>query len=311
LPIKAVAIMGATATGKSRLAISLAEAFDGEIVSMDSRQAYRGLDIGTGKVSARDRECVPHHLLDILDIDENGSAGRHVAAAEAAIREIAGRERLPIAVGGTGLYFRALFGGLVPVTIPRAELARIRATFAGRETSDLYEDVTRRDPARAAALSPNDRVRITRALELIICTGRPVSELYAGERGAARDIVYLKLVLSMPREALRARIAERTRQLFDAGWVEEVRALIGRGIDPSAPGMLSLGYGDIAEAISQGEDPRACLAAVTTRTQQYAKRQETFFRSEKDALWIDMTHAGAEDRVRGIVSAFLGDSTPQ
>jgi tRNA dimethylallyltransferase len=297
--------MGATATGKSRLALSLAQVFDGEIISMDSRQAYRGLDIGTGKVACAERERVPHHLLDFLDVTETGSAGRHAAAAEAAIRGIAARGHLPIAAGGTGLYFRALFGGLVPVVIPRDELARIRTSFVGRETRDLHTELSRLDARRAAEISPNDRVRVTRALELIAYTGAPVSELYAKSSGAADDIGYLKLVLTMPREALRARIAERTRELFDSGWVEEVRSLMARGVDPGAPGMQSLGYGVIAAALARGEDPQTCLPEVITLTRQYAKRQETFFRSEKSAVWIDVTRPGAEEEVLARVAEFL------
>lgn len=297
--------MGATATGKSRLAISLAEAFNGEIVSMDSRQAYRELDIGTGKVSREERARVPHHLLDILDITESGSAGRHVAAAETAIRDIAARGRLPIAAGGTGLYFRALFGGLVPVVIPRDELERIREAFKGRETRELHDDLSRLDPARAAEISPNDRVRVTRALELMAYTGTTVTDLYAQPRAVANDIAYLKLVLTMPREARRERIAERTRELFRSGWADEVRALLARGAPAGAPGMQSLGYGAIATALSKGEDPRSCLDEVITSTQQYAKRQETFFRSEKDAIWIDVSRPGADDEAHAKVRDFL------
>ena len=301
--------MGATATGKSRLAISLAQAHDGEIVSMDSRQTYRGLDIGTGKVSAADRARVPHHLLDMLDVTESGSAGRHVAAADVAIRNIATRGRLPILAGGTGLYFRALFGGLVPVVIPREELARIRASFAERETHALHDELARKDPARAAAISVNDRVRVTRALELIAYTGTPVSDLYAQPRSAAGDIVFLKLVLSMPREKLRERIAERTRELFEAGWVDEVRELLARGTPLDAPGMQSLGYGPIAAALSAGRNPLECLEEVITATRQYAKRQETFFRSEKDALWLDVSVAGGYERAHSLVGAFVrGDA---
>jgi tRNA dimethylallyltransferase len=309
--IKAIAIMGATATGKSHLALSLAHEFNGEIISMDSRQTYRGFDIGTGKVAAADRRGVPHHLLDMLDAGEAGSAGRHASAAEAAIREIAARRRLPIAAGGTGLYFRALFGGLVPVAIPRTEQTRIRASFAGRETQSLHEELSRLDPARASGISPNDRVRVTRALELIMHTGEPVSELYARQEKTSSDMVYLKLVLTMPREALRARIAERTRELFDAGWGDEVKALLAAGVAPDAPGMRSLGYGEIAAALSRGDDPRSCLTHVTTLTQQYAKRQETFFRGEKDAVWLDVTQPGSEDRAHALVAAFLRGNGPQ
>jgi tRNA dimethylallyltransferase len=303
--------MGATATGKSHLAIALAQEFNGEIVSMDSRQAYRGLDIGTGKINARERVQIPHHLLDYLDVNESGSAGRHIALAQDLIREIASRNHVPLLVGGTGLYFRALFGGLVDVTIPREELERIRATFENRETRDLYDELMHLDPARAAVVSAADRVRITRALELIAHTSTPATELYARQAQANADIIYLKLVLSMPRAELRERIAERTRELFEAGWVEEVERLIKAGVSDKTPGMLSLGYSDIAAAIANREDPRDALSRVILITRQYAKRQETFFRSEKDAVWIDMTDADATSRARGLVEEFLRATGPQ
>ena len=304
--------MGATGTGKSNLAIRLAEELDGEIISMDSRQVYRGLDIGTGKVTAAERERVPHHLLDILDVNESGSAGRHAEAAQAAIRDVAARGRLPILAGGTGMYFRALFGGLVPVVIPEAELARIRDTFAGRETAVLHAELARVDPARSSALSPNDRVRITRALELIAYTGKPASELYARPRsGAASDITYLKLVLTMPREALRARIEERTHELFSRGWITEVWRLLDKGVSPDMPGMQSLGYATIAAAIAGGLDPRRWEKQVVTLTRQYAKRQETYFRSEKDAVWLDVSEVGTDERAAALVRAFLRADAPQ
>ena len=304
--------MGATATGKSGLALSLAEAYGGEIVSMDSRQAYRGLDIGTGKVSRDERARVPHHLLDILDVNEHGSAGRHVAAAEAAIRDVAARGRVPVLAGGTGLYFRALFHGLVPVVIPRDELARIRAAFKDRETRELHAELAQADPVRASALSPNDRVRVTRALELIAYTGAPVSDLYAQPKaGPGGDVTYLKLVLSMPRDVLRERVAARTRELFAAGWIDEVRGLLKRGTALDAPAMQSLGYGTIAAALTNGNDPAACLEEVVTLTRQYAKRQETFFRTEKDAVWIDVTQPGALERAQALAGAFLRGDAPQ
>jgi tRNA dimethylallyltransferase len=301
--------MGATATGKSDLAIALALDFGGEVVSMDSRQVYRGLDVGTGKVDAAARARVPHHLLDILDADETGSAGRHAERAERAMREIAARGRVPFLAGGTGLYFRALFTGLVPVRIPRDELARIRASFTGRPTQELYHDLAGRDPARAGALSANDRVRVTRALEIIAYTGTPVTELYGQARTPPSDIAYLKLVLTLPRALLRERVARRTRALFERGWIDEVRSLLAAGVDPRSPAMNSVGYAEIVTAIRNGVDPLACVDRVITLTQQYAKRQETFFRSEPGALRFDVSQGGAADEMRARVSAFLrGDA---
>src|SRR5262245_50087164 len=171
--IRAIAIMGATATGKSRLAIQLAFEQGGEVVSMDSRQIYRGFDIGTGKVTRDEQAMVPHHLIDVADPSDVWSAGRHAAAAQEAIRDIAARGKVAMLAGGTGLYFRALFGGLVDVSIPAEDVARIRATFEGVGTEELYTRLRDSDPARAKDLSVNDRVRITRALELFIYTGVP------------------------------------------------------------------------------------------------------------------------------------------
>lgn len=300
--------MGATATGKSALAIELASAFDGEIISMDSRQVYRGFDVGTGKVSRDERARVPHHLIDVAEPTEWWSAGRHATLAERTLREIAARGRVPILVGGTGLYFRALFGGLVDVTIPGDELARMREGFAERSTRELYDQLQAEDPARAQKLSPNDRVRITRALELFIYTGVSASELYARQPRAGDDVAYLKLVLSRPRHEARERIAERTRALFEAGWPAEVERLLAAGVPSSAPAMNGLGYRAIARAIEHGGDAASCLDVVIMETQRYAKSQETFFRSERDAVWIDVTRNGWQAGVATRVRAFLGGS---
>jgi tRNA dimethylallyltransferase len=303
--IRCVAVMGATATGKSALAMELAGEFHGEIVSMDSRQVYRGFDIGTAKPTPAERARVPHHLVDTLDPEAPSSAGRHAEAARVALAEIAARGRVPFLVGGTGLYFRALFHGLGPVAIPRAEQERIRAGFAGRSTGDLYADLRARDPERAAALSENDRVRIARSLEIIAYTGRPASEALRRSGPAPDGALYLKLVLTMPRGELRGRIAARTRTLFCAGWPAEVARLLAAGVPGDAPAMQSLGYAELAGAIGAGTDPAACLDLVVVRTQQYAKRQETFFRGERDAVWLDVAEDGAFRRARGLVAAFL------
>lgn len=304
--MKCVAVMGATATGKSSVAIALAREFDGEIVSMDSRQVYRGLDIGTGKVTPQERALVPHHLIDILDPEESGSAGRHAEAAREALARISTAGRLPFLVGGTGLYFRALFEGLADVSIPDPELRRLRGEMEGRTTPDLFRELAGRDPERAAQLSPNDRLRITRALEIIAHTGRPVSEIYAEGREQGEGLDPLKFVLTMPRAQLRERVAARTRELFAAGWVDEVRRLVDAGLSRDIPAMHSLGYGEIAEALERGDSLESLVEAVTTATQRYAKRQETFFRGEVGALWIDVTEAGFERRMAMAVAAHTG-----
>ncbi len=303
--MRAIAIMGATATGKSSLAIQLAFEQGGEVVSMDSRQVYRGFDIGTGKVTRDEQALVPHHVIDVAEPSDVWSAGKHATAAEAAVREIDSRGKVAILAGGTGLYFRALFGGLVDVSIPADEVARIRATFDGVGTEELYVRLRDADPIRANELSANDRVRITRALELFIHTGLPASELYARQPERETDIDYLKLVLSCPRELLRVRIAQRTKALFDAGWVDEVSRLLRAGISEVSPAMNSLGYRTIASALRGGMLSPSLVDDVVTETQQYAKRQETFFRSERDAVWIDVSEEAWESRARQLVGEFL------
>ena len=207
------------------------------------------------------------------------------------------------------MYFRALFGGLLDTTIPKDELTRIRTELDARATDELYRRLVVEDPTRAGELSPNDRVRIMRALELIDYTGVPASELYARQPPPSDDLVYLKLVLFRPRAQSRERVAERTRALFAAGWPREVEALLEGGIPIDAPAMNGLGYRAIARNIKAGIDAASCLDDVIQETQQYAKRQETFFRSEKDAVWIDVSVTGWEHEVDERVRAFLGAAT--
>lgn len=305
-----IAIMGATATGKSDAAITLAHKFDGEIVSMDSRQVYRRLDIGTGKVTRDQLAEIPHHLIDIIDADESSSTGRHVAMAESAVADIVDRGRLPMLVGGTGLYYRAFFGGLIDVEIPTPEAESIRASLADRSTSELYEELLHKDEQRASELGANDRVRITRALELMAYTGKQVSELFREQRKASDRYRVFNVVLSMPRELLRERIAQRTRAMFHSGWGEEVRRLLASGLQADDPAMKSLGYSWIAEALSSGHPPESVEDDVIRETQQFAKRQETFFRSVEHARWIDVSEAGWASRLAHSVGEFLaGEST--
>jgi tRNA dimethylallyltransferase len=302
---RTVAIMGATATGKSDLAVVLAEEFGGEIVSMDSRQLYRGFDIGTGKMSLSDRSRVPHHLVDILDPNETASAGAHLARADEAWAQISARGRNAFFVGGTGLYFRVLFRGIIEVPASGGEQEKIRGELSPKSTAELYDRLVEIDPDRAAALSPTDRVRIIRAIEVHALAGRPHSELISALSGQ-RNWGGLKIVLTLPREILRRRIAERTRGMFESGWADEVRSLLAGGVGIEAPAMGSLGYGVIARAILEGKDPQTTLPEVVTLTQQYAKRQETFFRSEPDARWVDMSRPSAAAEARGLVAGFLG-----
>jgi len=302
---RCIAVMGATATGKSALGVRLARRFGGEVISMDSCQVYRGMDVGTGKITPAETGGVPHHLLDILDPDESGSAGQHAALAREAIDDIAGRGLVPILVGGTGLYFDAIFRPFIDPGVPPERFDDIRKTFEGRDTGSLHAELTGVDPVRAAELSVNDRVRITRALEIYLATGKPVSAHFAEQQKEPETFSFLKLVLTLPREQLRERIVRRTRALYEAGWVDEVSRLRESGYGPSSPGMRSLGYEEIDSALTAGGDPADTTGPVVTRTQQYAKRQETYFRRFKDAVWLDVSSPGFEDRAGELTEAFL------
>jgi tRNA dimethylallyltransferase len=304
---RCIAVMGATATGKSALGVRLAAEFDGEVVSMDSRQVYRGMDIGTGKITLEERGDLPHHLLDVLEPGEAGSAGRHAELVHSAIDEIAGRARVPILVGGTGLYFDAVFRPFIDLGVTTDRIGEIRAEFEGRSTRDLYDELSRVDPQRAGRLSVNDRVRITRSLEVFRATGVPMSDHFREQAARPGEGAegFLKLVLTMPRAALRERIDRRTRAMYEAGWIEEVKRLLGRGVGPDSPGMRSLGYEEIAAALAAGSDPRATVGDVITRTQQYAKRQETYFRREADAVWLDVSAEDYPTRASALAKAFL------
>ncbi len=298
-----IAIVGATATGKSALGVKLALTFGGEVISMDSRQVYRGMDVGTGKITPDEMQGVPHHLLDILDPHEVGSAGEHARLVGEIFDDIVDRGKLPILVGGTGFYLRAFEYGLIDVDIPAADRQQIQETLAGFSNEELHQQLANVDPVRADELEPEDRMRVMRALEVFQHTGKPASSWFA-TRSPQRKL--FKIVLTMEREKLRSRIAHRTRELFDRGWIDEVCALQAAGYDEHAPGLDSLGYRDILLALKSGTAPQDCLDPIITSTRQYAKRQETFFRREVGALWIDVGRPGWYESLEYQVRERLG-----
>jgi tRNA dimethylallyltransferase len=305
--LKCISIMGATAVGKSTLGVQLAVEFGGEVISMDSRQVYRGLDVGTGKVTPEECGDIPHHLIDVFDADTPGNAVRHADLAREAITGIVERGHVPFLVGGTGLYFDALFRPFIDLKIQPETLFRVRATFEDMDTDQLYRKLVETDPSRAHQLSPNDRVRITRALEIHETSGIPMSQHLAEQARTGTGMLWLKIVLTMPRDRLRARIAERTRLMYENGWVDEVRTILAAGYSAECPGLESLGYGEIAAAIEAGSDPLETLESVIVRTQQYAKRQETWFRRDSENKWLDVGDTDCYTTARKLVKDFLDE----
>ncbi len=295
-----VLIKGPTAAGKSGLALRLAEALAGEIVSVDACQVYRGLDLGTAKPTREERARVPHHLIDIREPDRPYSAADFLADAHAAIEDIARRGRLPLLVGGTMLYFRALQEGLSP--LPPADpglRARLAEEGARRGWPALHRRLAEVDPAAAARIRPTDPQRIQRALEIWELAGEPPSALQArGRAGRLRRPVISLALVPADRQWLHGRIAERFRAMLAAGLVEEVRGLLARGLDPALPALRSVGYRQ-AVAVLAGRLPAGELEARGIyATRQLAKRQLTWLRAESGLVRFDPGAAGWEGALR-------------
>ena len=282
-----VVVAGPTASGKSALALELALRFRGEIVNCDSLQLYRGLDLGTAKAPAAERRLVPHHLFDILDPREVTTAGDYAVRARRVLREIAHRGALPIVVGGTGFYLRALLDGLAPGPrrdeALRARLARMELRRSGR----LHRLLRRLDPATASRIHPHDTNKVIRAVEICLLSRRPAAELFLEGRPALEGFRSLKLVLDPERKALHERIAARTRTIFAAGLVGEVQALVAQGVPADAKAFESIGYHEATEVLAGRMPEDRAIDSTIIATRQYAKRQLTWFRREPLAIWID------------------------
>lgn len=280
LPIQVV--VGATASGKSAFAENLAFNHRGEILNCDSQQFYRGLDIGTGKVPSEKRK-VPYHLLDICPPGRFISAGEFARRADELIGDLAKRGKVPVVVGGTGLYIRALLEGLDPLP-ERDEKIReeLHERFCKAGGAELHAELQKIDPISAAKISVQDEVRLVRYLEIHRLTGKPPSHLMSGRRQESLRYESHIFWLRPPRELLRRRIASRVKTMFAEGWVDEVRKLLSEGVDPRRIENKPIGYAEIAVFLESGGSLEEIQEKIILKTQQYAKRQETFFRGLLD-----------------------------
>ncbi len=277
--LRVLVLTGPTASGKTEVAVQLAEAVGGEIVSADSMQVYRYLDIGTAKPSSDLRARVPHHLLDVVSPDEPYHAARFMEEADRAIRAIAERGRVPVVCGGTALYLKVLLWGLAPAPGRDAEVRKeLEARWDAGERGALWEELRRVDPERAARLHPHDRTRIIRALEVWRTTGRPLSAFHRAHRFEGRRYQALCMALLVDRRELRRRINERTVRMVDAGWVDEVRRVLAMGYGAHLPPLRAIGYREICAHVLEGMPLGEAVRHIQRETRRFAKRQMTWFR---------------------------------
>lgn len=286
-----LAITGSTATGKTALSLEVAAHLDGEIISMDSRQVYRGMDIGTDKVSLQERARAPHHGLDTLDPDEFYSAGQFGRDARQWIREIRARGRVPILAGGTGFFLRSLTDPLFPEPeLDRDRLVALRSFLSDLPWVKLQEWVRVLDPERSIAAIEGGTQRVTRALEVALLSGQPLSWWHDATRGTeGAPVPGVIVALELPREELHRRIDARVDAMADAGFPEEVERLMEAGYGPEAPGMTGTGYREMSAYVRGEIDLETALEEMKRSTRQFARRQETWFRHQlpESALRLD------------------------
>jgi tRNA dimethylallyltransferase len=282
-----LAIVGPTATGKSELAMVLAERLGGEIVNADALQVYRGFDIGTAKPGAEELARVPHHLIDILEPHERYSAGEFARRAREAIAEIQGRRRVPIVVGGSGLYLRALCDGLSPVPPGDPEVRReLRERLEAEGLAPLREELSRLDPATTQRLGAGDTQRVLRALEVALVSGRPLSAWTAEQPFGTQGIAAIRVGLTLPRSILYDRIAGRVTQMLEAGWLDEVETLLRQGFSATLPAFQAIGYRQLVRYLGEMVSLELAVADIVRETRRFAKRQETWFRKEPAVAWF-------------------------
>ena len=280
-----VVVAGPTASGKSDLALRLAQEFDGELICSDSMQVYRQFDIGTAKPTLSEQKLVPHHQLDLIEPDGNYSAGKYERDTAIIIQQIQQRGHLPILVGGTGLYYRALMYGIS--NIPKIPEKLRQELFSLQEehgTSYCWEQLQKHDPQTAKRLHPNDTSRIMRSLEVVLATGTSIADFQLQQPFAEARYPVLAIAYEWERSVLYERINQRTRKMLKSGWIEEVKMLL-ESYPPELRPLQAIGYREIVEHLQNKLKQEALVKKIQLRTRQYAKRQMTWFRREAKIAW--------------------------
>ncbi len=303
-----LAVVGPTATGKTDVGMLLAEALGAEIISADCMAVYRGMDVGTAKPTPEQQRRVRFHLIDVCNPDEPFSVARFQQMALEAIRHIRQRGALPLVVGGTGLYVKALLDGFHIPPAPADEMFRqqLWQRVSRLGSAALHAQLQQVDPQAASRIHPHDAVRIIRALEVYHLTGRPISAWQQRQPPAEVGRVR-RFGLTLPRDLLYRRINERVERMIAQGWLDEVRRLLEAGYDPHLPAMRSLGYAQLVQ-VAQGKLPlQEAIALIQRETRRFAKRQLTWFRADKQIEWVDASQ-GADQTARQILERLRSEA---
>lgn len=303
---KAVIICGPTASGKSALAMAVCERFSGSIISADSRQIYKRLDIGTAKPSPDDRRRIPYFMVDIAEITDDFTAVDFAKLAKVYIEQILDSGRIPVIAGGAGLYLEALTGGIVEAPPKdndiRKELERrIRDEGCGK----LHEELRRIDPESAADISPNDPVRVVRALEIFELTGEAPSSIRKTGHYPVPDCEFLWIGIDLPRETLYERINNRVDEMIDSGLMEEVKKLVADGMGEILRKKKIVGYAEVLDALGGRYSIQEAVGYIKQHTRNYAKRQMTWFRNRMSPKWINPLENGFEGKVFELIDDYL------
>ena len=298
-----ICIVGPTAVGKTEIAIQLAQHLNAEIVSLDSRQIYREMDIGTAKPTLDQRGAVPHHLIDCVDVDQPFSVAEYQRLADTAIEDIRERGKRPMAVGGAGLYFRGLIDGLFEGPGADAEIrAKLQREADEHGNVALHERLHRCDPEAANRIHPNNLVRVIRALEVYELIGKPISALQQQWKTNEPRYPFRAFGLNMPREVLYRRIEDRVDRMIEIGLIEEVKGLLDQGYPRDCVAMQSFGYKELIDHLDGKRTLDEAIALLKQNTRRFAKRQLTWFRNDPRIEWIDTSQFSSID---GIVDNLL------
>jgi len=307
VPSPLVAIVGPTGVGKTRMAIALCQVVGGEVISADSRQIYRGMDIGTDKPSPEQRSLVPHYLVDILDPDEEFTLAQYQELAYQAIDGVLTRSRVPFLVGGTGLYVRAVLQGyVIPRVKPNPQLRqKLMEEAEGHGEAALHARLERVDPEAAARIDPRNVRRVVRALEVCETTGKPIS---AQQERKPPPYRALKIGLTMDRELLYRRVDERVDDMVERGLVAEVEGLLAKGYSHELPAMSGLGYRQVCGYLRGETDVSGAVRKIKSETHRFVRQQYKWFRLDDDTIhWFDVGHE-PQERIEALIEGFLEES---